>query len=66
MNFNQNVAVRGWNSFKACWMWIILKMGQEDEDEEEEEGGGRIPVCQEPLLCLQYLSSQRRRTDAPA
>lgn len=38
MNFNQNAAVRGWNSFKACWMWIILKMGQEDEDEEEEEG----------------------------
>lgn len=58
MNFNQNAAVKGGNSFKASWMWIILKMGQEVE--EEEGGGGRL-VYQEPPLpasCV-YLSCGR-------
>jgi len=43
MNFNQNAALEGvgdWSSFKARWVWIMLKMGQEEEVENRGGGGG--------------------------
>lgn len=46
------------SSFKARWVWIILKMGQEEE--AERGGGGKILVYQGPppspprLFCLSF------------
>lgn len=52
-----------WSSFKARWVWIILKMGQE---EEEERGGGgeRSSSIKSPPPCLLCLSFLWQRTDA--
>lgn len=63
MNFNQNAAVEGGasrgSSFKAHWVWIVLKMGQGEGVEREEEGG-RSSSIKSPLSASSvYLSSDR-------
>lgn len=63
MNFNQNAAEEGaggWSSFKARWVQIILKMGQEEEV-EKKRGGGKAPRLSRaplPASCV-YLSRGR-------
>lgn len=65
MNFNQNATeggAGGWSSFKARWVQIILKMGQEEEVEKKRGGGGgkdpRLSRAPLPASCL-YLSRGR-------
>lgn len=66
MNFNQNAAEEGaggWSSFKARWVQIILKMGQEEEVEKKRGGGGggkdpRLSRAPLPASCV-YLSRGR-------
>lgn len=69
MNFNQNAAAEGvegenggsWSSFKARWVWIILKMGQEEEVEKGGGGGERSSsIKSSPLFASSvYLSCGR-------
>lgn len=52
-----------WNSFKARWVWIIRKMGQEEE-EEKRGGGERFSSIKSSPPCLHCLSFLWQRTDA--